>query len=144
MSCGVGRRPGLDPALHSYAVTVCRPATVAPIRTLAWELPYAMGETLKSKSKKKKKKDGGPVLIKLTFLGSSVWHSRVGIRHCRSCGSGCNGSTTSAPGLGTSTATGMAKKNPMILVRQEAGRKAVHSYANKWDDFRCGYDERLT
>ena len=59
MSCGVGRRPGLDPALHSYAVTVCRPATVAPIRTLAWELPYAMGETLKSKSKKKKKKRRG-------------------------------------------------------------------------------------
>ena len=27
----------------------CRPAAVAPIQTLAWELPYALGEALKIK-----------------------------------------------------------------------------------------------
>ena len=30
----------------------CRPATVAPIRPLAWELPHAVGEALKSKTNK--------------------------------------------------------------------------------------------
>ena len=33
-----------------------RPAAVAPILPLAWELPHAMGTVLKSKKKKKKKK----------------------------------------------------------------------------------------
>ena len=46
MSCGVGRRLGLDPVSlwlwHS-------PAAAAPIRPLAWELPYATGADLKSK-----------------------------------------------------------------------------------------------
>ena len=30
----------------------CRPAAVAPVRPLAWELPYAMDATLKKKKKK--------------------------------------------------------------------------------------------
>ena len=51
MSCGVGRRGGLDPALlwlwH-------RLAAAAPIRPLAWESPYAMGVALKREKKKKK------------------------------------------------------------------------------------------
>ena len=34
----------------------CRPAAVAPIQPLAWELPYAVGAALKSQKKKKKKK----------------------------------------------------------------------------------------
>ena len=55
MSCGVGRRHGLDPALlwlwH-------RPAATALIRPLAWEPPYAAGAALeKAKKTKKKKKD---------------------------------------------------------------------------------------
>ena len=33
----------------------CRLAAVAPIRPLAWELPYAAGAALKSKKKEKKK-----------------------------------------------------------------------------------------
>ena len=53
MSCGVGGRCSLDPALlwlwH-------RPVATAPIRPLAWELPYATVMALKSKKKKKKKK----------------------------------------------------------------------------------------
>ena len=32
-----------------------RPAAVTPVRTLAWEPPYAMGVALKKKGKKKKK-----------------------------------------------------------------------------------------
>ena len=36
----------------------CRPAAVAPIGPLAWELPYATGVTLK-RQKKKGKKEGG-------------------------------------------------------------------------------------
>ena len=44
MSCGVGHRNGLDPMLlwlwH-------RPAVIAPIRPLSWELPYARGVALK-------------------------------------------------------------------------------------------------
>jgi len=48
MSCGVGRRPGLDPELlwlwH-------RPAATAPIRPLAWEPPSAMGAALKRQNK---------------------------------------------------------------------------------------------
>ena len=49
MSCGVGHRCGLDPALlwlwH-------RPAAVALIRPLAWEPPYAASAALKSKINK--------------------------------------------------------------------------------------------
>ena len=33
----------------------CRPAVVAPIQPLAWDLPYAAGAALKKKKKKKKK-----------------------------------------------------------------------------------------
>ena len=56
MSCGVGRRCGLDPMLlwlwH-------RPVATAPIRPLAWEPPYAEGaaQEKRQKDEKKKKKD---------------------------------------------------------------------------------------
>ena len=50
MSCGVGHRRGLDPALlwlwHRLAAT-------APIRPLAWEPPYAMG-VAQEKAKRQK------------------------------------------------------------------------------------------
>ena len=51
MSCDVGDRHGSDPA---WLWLWHRPAAEAPIRPLAWELPYAIGAALKSKSKKKK------------------------------------------------------------------------------------------
>ena len=54
MSCGVGRRGGLDLALLWLW---CRPAAVASIRPLAWEPPYAVGAVLKRQKTKKKKKD---------------------------------------------------------------------------------------
>ena len=40
---------------------VCRPAAVAPIRPLAWKLPYATGAALKGQKKKKKKKKKGNI-----------------------------------------------------------------------------------
>ena len=49
MSCGVGLRGGLDPKLLWLR---CRPAAVALISALGWELPYATGAALKSKKKK--------------------------------------------------------------------------------------------
>ena len=48
MSCGVGRRRGLDLVLLWY-----RPEAVALIRPLAWGLPYAVAAVaLKSKTNK--------------------------------------------------------------------------------------------
>jgi len=53
VSCGIGHRCGSDPTLlwlwH-------RPAATAPIRSLAWVPPYAMGVALKGQKTKKKKK----------------------------------------------------------------------------------------
>ena len=46
MSCGVGHRCGSDPELLWLR---CRLAATAPIRPLAWELPYAVGAALKKK-----------------------------------------------------------------------------------------------
>ena len=48
MSCGVGPRCGSDLALLWLW---CRPAAAAPIRPLAWELPYAAAAALKNKNK---------------------------------------------------------------------------------------------
>ena len=52
-SCGVGCRRGSDPLLlwlwH-------RPVAAAPIRSLAWEPPCAMGAALEKAKRQKKKK----------------------------------------------------------------------------------------
>ena len=53
VSCGVGRRCSWD------LVLLClwpRPAAIAVIRPLAWELPFASGVTLKTKKKKRQGK----------------------------------------------------------------------------------------
>ena len=52
MSCGVGRRHSLDLALLWLWR---RLEAIAPIRPLAWELPYAMGEALEKTKRPKKK-----------------------------------------------------------------------------------------
>ena len=52
MSCGVGRRHDLDPALLWLWR---RPAATALIRPLTWERPYAMGVALEKDKKKKLK-----------------------------------------------------------------------------------------
>ena len=44
VSCGVGRRCGLDPTLLWLW---CRPAAIAPITPLAWEPPHVMVAALK-------------------------------------------------------------------------------------------------
>ena len=49
MSCGIGRRRGLDPTLLWLR---CRSAAAAPDRPLAWELPYAVGGALKRQKEK--------------------------------------------------------------------------------------------
>ena len=51
MSCGVGCKSGLDPALLWLWL-----ATTAPIGSLAWEHPYAMGVAMK----RQKTKDNPP------------------------------------------------------------------------------------
>ena len=54
MSCGVGHRLGLDPALLWFRH---RLAATALIRPLAWEPSYGMGESLEKTKKKKQKND---------------------------------------------------------------------------------------
>ena len=51
MSCGVGRRCGLDPELLWLW---CRQVATAPIRLLAWESPYAVGSSPRKGKKTKK------------------------------------------------------------------------------------------
>ena len=84
VSCGVGHRWGLDPALlwlwH-------RPATVAPIQPLAWELPYAEGVGLKSKKqgKKKKKKVHCPYFFLCQKWELWISNRKTGKRHGKNC-----------------------------------------------------------
>ena len=54
MSCGVGRRCGMDPALLWLWR---RPVATAPIRSIAWEPPYATGAALEKAKRPKKKKE---------------------------------------------------------------------------------------
>ena len=80
MSCGVGYRHGLDPALLWFWQ---RPTATAPIWPLAWEPPYASGmgintHTHTHKEKKRKKHDvgSGKVLeteCHLFCLGIMLW-----------------------------------------------------------------------
>ena len=69
----MGCRRGSDPALLWLWR---RLAAAAPIRPLAWELPYAVGAALKKKKKKKKKKRGssycGSVETNLTSIHEDV------------------------------------------------------------------------
>ena len=51
MSCGVGRRHGLDPMWLWH-----RPAAAATMGPLAWELPHATGTALKRKKQKQTNK----------------------------------------------------------------------------------------
>ena len=53
MSCGVGRRCGLDLALLWLW---CRPAATAQIGPLAWEPPYATGVALEKAKRHTQKK----------------------------------------------------------------------------------------
>ena len=70
MSCGVGRRCGLDLVLLWLWY---RLAAIAPIWSLVWELPYATGEALKRKKKKKDNADNAHGSIPLS---STFWDCR--------------------------------------------------------------------
>ena len=52
MNCGVGCRRGPNPALLWLW---CRPVAMAPIRSLAWEPPYAPGAALEKAKRPNKK-----------------------------------------------------------------------------------------
>ena len=56
MSCGVGHRFSLDPALLWLW---CRLEAVAPIQTLAWELPNGLGVALKKKERERERERKG-------------------------------------------------------------------------------------
>ena len=64
MSCGVGCRRGLDPALLWLWR---RLVATAPIRPLAWEPPYAAGAALE-KTKKEKEKRKKEISIQTSLL----------------------------------------------------------------------------
>ena len=74
MSCGVGCRHGLDPALLRLWR---RPVATALIQPLAWEPPYAKGvaqEMAKRQKKKRKKKNNVLVVrkVKRTIKKSGI------------------------------------------------------------------------
>ena len=58
MSCGVGRRHGLDLA---FLWLWHRPAATAPIRPLVWELPYEAGAALKRPKIKRRTRETVPI-----------------------------------------------------------------------------------
>ena len=80
MSCGVGRRHGLDLALLWLW---CRLAT--PIRPLAWEPPYAMGAALKRQKKEKKRKDKKRTTTKKTSEGNNKTRAIVQVVYYTIC-----------------------------------------------------------
>ena len=69
MTCGVGRRCGLDPSLLWLW---CRPAAAALTGPLAWEPLHAAGAALKSKEKTKG--EGAEVQRTLLRCPSSLAH----------------------------------------------------------------------
>ena len=86
MSCGVGRRHGLDLTLlwlwH-------RPVATAPIRPLAWEPPYAVGVAPKKQQKRENSTSTHEGTGLIPGLAQCVKTSGVAV----SCGVGCRGSS---------------------------------------------------
>ena len=66
MSCGGGRRQGLDPSLLWLWY---RPVAMAPIRPLAWEPPYTVGVALENKKRQtKENKTKKPPVLYMSLL----------------------------------------------------------------------------
>ena len=78
VSCGVGLRHSLDPALLWLW---CRPAAAAPIRVLAWEPPYATGVALGEKNKQHIHTEKTPSFSLCVCAPMCVW--RVQTQACR-------------------------------------------------------------
>ena len=75
MRCGVGCRRSSDPALLGLWH---RLATIAPIRPLAWEPPYAAGASLKRGKKKQKNKQTLSSVLDLPILDISCkWNHTI-------------------------------------------------------------------
>ena len=75
MSCGVGRRHGWDPV---WLWLWHRPAAVALIPPLAWELPCAVGCSPK-KDKKRERKEGRKEERKKERKRKSNLHTKIGL-----------------------------------------------------------------
>ena len=69
VSCGVGRRQGLDPALLWLWR---RPVATAPIRPLAWESPYAAGAAQEMAKRQKNLKNKNNKIKPTERLGSCI------------------------------------------------------------------------
>ena len=80
MSCGVGRRRGSDLALLWLWP---RPAAVAPIRPLAWELPRAAGAAPKKQKKLILKKSSHCAVMNPASFPDCPLCGRRGAGHCR-------------------------------------------------------------
>ena len=83
ISCDLGHIHGLDPALLWLW---CRPATVAPIQPLAWELPCAVCVALKKqKQMNQKNHDQAPQLTTFQAVGTAPaeGHSCRGCDFCK-------------------------------------------------------------
>ena len=102
--CGVGRRHGLNPSLlwlwH-------RPAAAAPIRPLAWKLPYAAGAALKKEKKRKKHEEKITEMLLSVFIELSnpfsLWlRSHLLNLHWRCCHCG-NWRSLSTEKMGTTS-----------------------------------------
>ena len=77
MSCGVGHR------CSSYLAWLWhRPATAALIQPLAWESPYAVGETQKRKKERKKKESLRSAASEETSEAGGVGVGRQQCPHC--------------------------------------------------------------
>ena len=120
-----GLVPGLGLRIRSYCELWCSLQmwlrsgllwlwliTVASIRPLAWELPYAAGMVLK-RQKKRKKED---IEVPLCCSG-------LKIQHCHSCNTGCNCSVGSSPGPESSICPRCSLKNIKRKKRQKYGTK---------------------
>ena len=74
LSCGVSCRRGSDLALQWLWH---RPAAIAPIGLLAWELPCATGVALRKQKEKKKSKKGNQTHTLLTGLTQKLCTHRL-------------------------------------------------------------------
>ena len=78
MSCGVGHTRGSDPAL----LWLWRwPAAGAPVRPLAWELPYAAGVALKSKKAKRQNKNKNKQTKLSLLMYTSGLQNKVAVQY---------------------------------------------------------------
>ena len=72
MSCGIGHRCGSDLV---WLWLWCRPTAAAPIRPLAWELPYATGVALKRQKRQINKRKHKNESLEFCYFGQFYTNS---------------------------------------------------------------------